>query len=274
MKKIGLALGGGGAKGLAHIPMLEVLDELGIKPHCIAGTSIGAIVGSIYACGYSAETIRAEIEKMLLVNRESWRDVFNKKELLKWFELLDINFRGKGLLKGDKFINYLSETIGVKTFEELEIPLKVVTSDFWNSEQHVIESGDLMSAVKASMGLPGVFTPVEINGKILVDGGGVNPVPHDLLTDCDFIIAIDVMGDHRLQNPKAPNSFRAILGMFDIMQKSIIREKLNASPPDIYIKPDIHRVDILDFYKTKKVYEQAEPARLQLKEQLQRLLEL
>jgi NTE family protein len=274
MKKIGLALGGGGAKGLAHLLMLEVLDELDITLHCIAGTSIGAVIGSIYAGGHSAKTIRTEIEKTLLVDRESWRDVFNKKELLKWFELMDINFRGKGLLKGDNFVNYLADSIGVKTFEELSIPLKVVTSDFWAAHQYVIESGDLMPAVKASMGLPGIFTPVEIDGKILVDGGGVNPVPHDLLTDCDFVIAIDVMGENPLHHTKVPNSFRAIMGMFDIMQKSIIRAKLETSPPDIYIKVDISDVDILDFYKTKKVYEQAEPARQQLKERLQTLLRL
>ncbi len=273
MKKIGLALGGGGAKGLAHIPMLEVLDRLEIRPHCIAGTSIGAIMGGLYASGHSAQEIRQGVQRMVITKGDSFKEALKKKDILKWIEFLDWDFHGYSIFKGDRFIDFLYGAIGVNTFEELQIPLKVVATDFWQSTQVVFESGDLLSAVKASMGLPGVFTPVRRDGRVLIDGGGVNPVPHDLLTDCDLVIAIDVMGRPQSDGDKPPNLFRAVLGTFDIMQNTIISEKIMRRPPDIYLKPDIVDVDILEFYKADEVYEQAEVAQQQFEQQLIRLLD-
>ena len=113
-----------------------------------------------------------------------------------------------------------------------------------------------------------MFTPVKIDGRILIDGGGVNPLPHDLLDDCDVVVAIDVMGEMDGAADKAPNLVRAVLGMFDIMQNAIIKEKRTRTPPDIYIKPQVTGVDILDFYKAEEVYKQAEPARDALRKKL------
>lgn len=272
-KTIGLALGGGGAKGLAHIPMLEVLDELGVRPHCIAGTSIGSIMGALYASGMTGKEIRGVVERMVISSGDSFREALTKTDALKWIKMLDFQFGTSGILRGDKFVEFLCETMGVSAFEELEIPLRVVASDFWTSEQVVIDSGELLPAVKASMGLPGVFTPVQRKGRILIDGGGVNPVPHDLLSDCDIVVAVDVMGTMGGQGGKMPHLFRAVLGTFDIMQNSIIAEKLKRTPPDIYVKPDIVGVDILDFYKMDEVYTQAEAERSRLKKFLERLLD-
>ena len=167
-KKIGLALGGGGAKGLAHVPMLEALDELGVRPHRIAGTSIGSIMGMLYASGISGKRIREGVRRMIISKGDSFRESLKKREVLRWFEFLDVEFGRGGLFKGDKFIEFLYEQMGKQTFDELEIPLSVVASDFWTSEQVVLETGDLLSAVKASMGLPGVFTPVERDGRVLL----------------------------------------------------------------------------------------------------------
>ena len=273
MKRIGLALGGGGAKGLAHIPMLETLDAMGLRPHCIAGTSIGAIMGALYAAGVSGRAIRERVNTMLISKGDSFRDALKKRDALRWIEFLDVDFGRSALFRGDKFIAFLYEAIGVETFEELDIPLRVVASDFWTSEQVVLEAGPLMPAVKASMGLPGVFTPVTVDARVLIDGGGVNPVPHDLLDDCDFVIAIDVMGDVTQSKGPLPHLFRAVLGTFDIMQNSIVREKLKLAPPDIYLRPRIQNIDILEFYKAEDIYRQVEPDRMAFRRQLEAALE-
>ncbi|MFC1452066.1 patatin-like phospholipase family protein [Verrucomicrobiota bacterium] len=267
-RKLGLALGGGGAKGLAHIPALEVLDKLELRPHCIAGTSIGAVIGALYASGISGERIREGVRRMVVTKGDSFRQALKKKDALRWIEFLDLEFGRGGLFKGDKFIEFLYEALKASTFEELEIPLRVAATDFWTSEQVVLDSGDLLPAVKASMGLPGVFTPVKTGGRILIDGGAVNPLPHDLLTGCDFVVAVDVMGKMSGDGTRAPNVFRAVLGTFDIMQNSIVAEKLRQSPPDVYVKPEIVGVDILQFYKADEVFEQAQPAVRKLEEQL------
>ena len=187
---------------------------------------------------------------------------------------MDLEFKGHAIFKGDRFIEFLFSAMDIATFEALDIPLRIVATDFWASKQVVLETGKLLPAVKASMGLPGVFTPVTINNRVLIDGGGVNPVPHDLLLDCDVVVAIDVMGTPQDEGPKMPNLFRAVLTTFDIMQNSIIKEKLEKYPPTVYIKPKIQGVDILDFYKANEVYAQTEPAQANLREQLKRLLSL
>jgi NTE family protein len=253
--------------------MLEVLDDLGLRVHRIAGTSIGAIMGALYASGLSADRIRKGVDRMVISRGDSFRDALKKKDVLRWIEFLDPQFGRGGLFKGDKFIEFLYESMGAASFEELHIPLCVVASDFWASEQVVLKSGPLLTAVKASMGLPGVFTPVKLDGRVLIDGGGVNPVPFDLLEDCDVVVAIDVMGHlERKAGKDLPSLFRAVLGTFDIMQKSIVAEKLKNRPPDIYVRPDIHGVDMLEFHKADEVYEQAEPARRELREALEQIL--
>lgn len=272
MKKLGLALGGGGARGLAHIPMLEVFDELGLRPHRIAGTSIGAVMGALYASGVSGARIREAVGRMVITRGDSFRDALRKRDALRWVEFFDVEFGRGGLFKGDKFIEFLYEAMNVSTFEELKIPLRVVATDFWSGQQVVIGSGELLPAVKASMGLPGVFTPVTREGRVLIDGGGVNPVPHDLLEDCDIVVAVDVMGNLESGSGKVPNLFRAVLGTFDIMQKSIVAEKRKLVPPDIDIRADIVDVDLLEFYEAEKIFEQAEPARRKLREELEKRL--
>jgi len=272
MKKIGLALSGGGARGLAHIPMLEVFDQLGIQPHRIAGTSIGAVMGALYASGLSGSEIREGVHSMLMEKGESFRKALSRKATFKWIKFLDLELGHGGLLKGDKFIDFLYEAMRVDRFEDLKIPLQVVTTDFHSAEQVVIDSGELMDAVKASMALPGLFTPVRWDGRILIDGGTVNPVPFDLLRDCDIVVAINVMGSLRQTRHKMPSLFRVVLGSFDIMQKSIIAEKLKQAPPDIYLAPDIVNVDILEFYKADEIYAQARPACQRLKHALEQVL--
>ena len=118
MKKIGLALGGGGAKGLAHVPLLEVLDEAGVKLHVISGTSIGSIMGALYASGMSGAEIREGLDRIIIARGDSMRDLHRKKDAFKILSFIDLEFSRGGLLKSDKFIEYLYGNLGSKTFEE------------------------------------------------------------------------------------------------------------------------------------------------------------
>ena len=273
MNKIGLALGGGGARGLAHIPILEVFDEMSLQPQCISGTSAGAIVGALYASGMSGAEIRAWVDELIIQDGSPIWEVFQKRQALKSIEFFDLSFQQSGLFKGNRFIKELEKALGKTTFETLNIPLKIVASDYWTSEQVVFESGDLLPAIRASMSLPGVFTPIAVGKRLLVDGGGVNPVPHDILTDCDVVIAVDVMGFPADTKQKPPALFRSVIGMFDIMQNTIIEDRLKASPPNLYLKPDIRGFEILDFNKAEAIYEQTESAVQELQHWLTELLD-
>jgi NTE family protein len=267
--KIGLALGGGGARGLAHIPMLQVLDELGIRPYRMAGTSIGAVIGAIYASGVNGSAIRKGTDRMLIKDGDTLKEVLARKDALAWIKLLDIDFLGNALFKGDAFVEFLYRQIEKSTFEELSIPLKVVATDFWDSTQVVFDRGDLLKAIKASMGLPGVFSPVHMDGRTLIDGGCVNPLPHDILSDCDLVIAVNVMGRlEKREGQKSPTAVRAVLETFNIMQRTIIAEKLAKCPPTIYIEPDISNVDLLEFHKAPEIYAQAEKTARELRNRL------
>jgi NTE family protein len=273
--RVGVALGGGGAKGLAHILMLDVLDELGIRPHRMAGTSIGAIMATLYGAGMSAREIRQLIDRLTVSSDESWIDALFNEDVMRWAEFVDPILDGGGLIDPTAFIQFLREKSGVQRFEELRFPLSVVAADFWEREQVVFSSGDLMVAVKASMAVPGLFPPVEHQGRVLVDGGLVNPVPYDLLMeDCDVTVAVDVLGQRTPEYDDAPGYFVTTFNSFQIMQASIINEKLKANPPQIYIKPQLTGIRMLEFNKADEIYKQARPAREELHRQLTKRLEL
>ncbi|MGM0646563.1 MAG: patatin-like phospholipase family protein, partial [Thermodesulfobacteriota bacterium] len=153
---IGLALGAGGASGLAHIQMLEAFDELGVRPHAIAGSSIGAIMGALYASGRSAREIKAIVSDLMVREKDSWKDIFVNKDIFQWMQFLDPEIGQGGLVSSDAFLSFLFEHISVETFEELAIPLKVVATDFWQREAVVFDRGPLRSAVQGSMALPGL----------------------------------------------------------------------------------------------------------------------
>ena len=271
--RVGIALGAGGANGLAHILMLETLDKRGIKPHAIAGSSIGAVIGALYASGKSGRQIRELVERFIISPQEHVVEELLSKDALRWVEFLDIEFGEGGLLSSEGFMSFMYDTIGQITFEDLRCPLKVTAGDLWTREQVVLESGDLLSAIKASMALPGIFQPVIHRNRVLVDGGTVNPVPYDLLVDdCDIVIGIDVIGQRSGTMTEIPGYLGTILNAAEIMQHAIMSERLRHMKPAIYISPDIVNVRALEFFRARQVYEQAEPARLKLEQQLAEVL--
>ena len=246
MKSVGIALGGGGARGLCHIKFLEVIDELDIKPKIISGTSMGSIIGAFYACGMKAERIEAMIKNMNLID-------FSK--------MIDINlFASKGLIRGKAFEDFLEDILPIKRFEELPIPLKIVATNFWKREQIVFDSGDIIPAIRASISVPGIFSPMKIGDIVLTDGGSTNPVPFDIIYNhCDFTIAIDVSGK---ANPKSkkkiPTISQAVLTSFHTMEKAVVENKLKIRKPDIFIKPNLYDIELMEFHKYQEILDSVE----------------
>ncbi|MCG6950723.1 MAG: patatin-like phospholipase family protein [Acidobacteria bacterium] len=271
---VGIALGAGGAKGVAHIPMLEALDELGVTPHRIAGCSIGAVFGALYASGLSAVELRDRIEQLAITKQDTVRGVFSDKKLSKWLDMIDPTIRGSGLLKSESIMDTLCREAPCETFEDLAIPFAVVATDFWEHQAVVIDSGPLHPAIQASFALPGVFPPVELDGRVLIDGGTVNPVPFDILTGtCDIVIAVDINSGSPAEHGSVPGYFSNLFGSIQIMQQAIVRRELEARHPDIYLKPMLKDFRTLQFYRADEIYRQAQPAKDQLKRELEERLE-
>ncbi len=238
--KVGLALGSGGAKGLAHIAYLEVLDQLMIKTSGIAGSSIGSLIGSLYAGGMSGQQLRDLAKSVTLRDLPKFLDAPSLKEAFG--------------IKGKKIEEWLREILPIKRFEDLPIPLKVVATDYWKGEQVVFSTGDIAQAVRASISIPGVFQPYEIGGRVLVDGGVVNPVPFDLLGDlADFVVAIDVSGEMESDESKVPGPVETLLGSFTIMGKVIMHERAADSRIALYHGPALRNFKIQDFLKAEEI---------------------
>lgn len=273
MPRVGLALGGGGVRGLAHILVLELLDELKLKPCIIAGTSIGAIVGSLYASGMSGRSMRELISRYFRKPDEPWRQLIKKRaSLLRWVGPPRPRLGRGGGFTADRFLRHLLEAVSKERFEDLEIPLLVVAADFWAAKEVVFETGELFPAILSSMALPGVFAPVPLHGRVLVDGGLLNQVPYDHLRGrCDLTIAVDVCSSRGSNEQALPNVLDALLGAFDIMQSAALRTKMEICAPDIYVRPQVGNIRILDFGKAEEVFEQAKPALGELKAQIIRM---
>ncbi len=269
MKTVGIALGSGGARGLAHIVILEALEELGIRPSVVAGTSIGAVIGAGLAAGLSTAEMRQAVGTIRKARRGKFWNVYENEDFNLLLSFIDPTRETGGLIKGEKFTQFLRQIIGVDRFEQLKIPLKLVATDYWHREEVVLDSGDLLTAVRASYAMPGLFTPVIHGTTLLVDGGLRNPLPYDLIRPlCDISVAIDVSSDSAGRSAKAPHAYEVLFMAFQIMQNSIVREKLKYSCPDILIKAKIKNVRSLEFSKVQSIYDQAAQARKELRNRL------
>jgi NTE family protein len=274
MKRVGIALGGGGVRGLAHVPALEVLDDLGVRPTMISGTSMGALVGAAYASGLTAAELRELCLRHMVTSDDSLGDVIEKRaHLRRWLDAFGLERGRGGLFKPDGMLGYLFEELRATTFEELDIPLKVVAADYWSATQVVFDSGDLMTALRASMAFPGVFAPTVVDGRVLIDGGVVNNVPYDLLRDqCDVVVAIDVAETREPERESVPGLIDAVVGAFDIMHAEQLAQRMKRSPPDVYVHPRITDTGAFDFTRAETVFEQAEAAMQQFRVDLDALM--
>ena len=267
---VGLALGSGGASGLAHVLMLEVLDELGVRPAHITGSSIGALIGALYAAGYSGRAIRERLGRILATGPEDGFAL--DPDAFRWLELLDPEIGHGGLVDSRRILDFFYGELESRRFEDLAIPLTVVAADFWQREPVVLDAGPLVPALQASMALPGVFEPVDYRGRILVDGGTVNPLPYDLLEDCDLTIAVNVLGVRTPGDSRIPGYFENLFNTAKILQQSIIREKLARKRPDILVQPAVTDIRALEFHRADEVFAQSRPAAARLRRNLAALL--
>jgi NTE family protein len=271
---IGLALGGGGARGLAHIPILEAFDELGIRPKIIAGTSIGAIFAAAYASGLSGKQIRAHTFEVLKKRRDLVRDLYSARVRATGGFLNALAPR-PAFLSAEKLLDILLPARISRDFDHLTIPLKIVASDFYAQEAVVFSSGPLRPAVAASMALPVIFQPMVVDGRVLIDGGLVNPLPFDIIADeADLTVAVDASGAPvRRPGQAIPKAWETLFAANFIFERTIIREKLRTRQPDLYIDAGTSRFQILDFLKIEEILAAAEPAKERTKAQIARLLE-
>jgi NTE family protein len=268
----GIAFGGGGARGLAHIHVVEALDELGIRPTAIAGSSIGAIVGAGMAAGMSGRDIHAHARAILGTRTQVATRMWRARpgtfaEAMEGGQRVS-QFNVERILKA-----FLPEAVP-GTFAELEIPLKVTATDFFGHKLAVFSDGDLHSALAASAAIPAVFRPVMREGRLLIDGGIYNPVPFDLIEhDADIIIAVDVVGAPSEAERKQPTSVDLMFGATQLMMQSIIANKLQQCRPDILIRPPVSRFRVLDFLKIEAVMAETVAVKDQVKRSVEAALE-
>lgn len=264
----GIAFGGGGARGLAHIHAIEALDELGVRPVAIAGSSIGAIMGAGMAAGMAGREIhdyaRSILSRRAEVATRMWRARPGTFAEALEGGIRVSQFNVERILKA-----FLPEQVP-ETFAELQIPLKVTATDFFGHELAVFSEGDLLSALAASAAIPAVFRPVVRGGRLLIDGGIYNPVPFDLIkSDADIVIAVDVVGAPTNTERKRPSSVDLMFGATQLMMQSIISNKLRQCRPDILVRPPVSRFRVLDFMKVDAVMAET----VSIKDELKRAVE-
>lgn len=270
-RRIGLALGGGGARGLAHIALLEAFDEMGIVPAVIAGSSMGALVGACYAGGMSGKDIRTHAEKLLANRVDFARYVFGARKT-RPLELLSLKGFASLHFDGERLANLALPDFLPRNIEETRIPLKIIATDYERMEEAVLTSGPLAQAAGASIAIPGVISAPTIDGRIHVDGGVVNPVPFDRVRDgTDLVVAVDVTGRPRPTSGKIGNMEIAV-GSLLIMFNRMADLKRALTPPDIYITPKIDQFGSADFFRVREIIASAEPAKDDLKRKLERML--
>lgn len=274
-KTVSLVLGSGGAKGLAHIGVIRWLEENNLKIASISGSSVGALVGGIYAAGKLDEF-------------EQWVRAIKKSDMV---NLLDIAWDKSGLIKGDKIINTLIELVGEQHIEDLPIPYTAVASDIMGEREVWLNSGRLFDAIRASISLPMFFTPFQLHGMTLIDGGVLNPVPiaPTFGDRTDITIAVNLGGavererenvpaPVELEEPLSPALHEKITGFFkglqrsdnvsserdwsaydvanqafDAMQSTMARQKLAAYPPDLVVEIARNACGTLEFNRASEM---------------------
>jgi NTE family protein len=286
--KIGLALGGGVARGWAHIGVLRALEKAGIKPDIIAGTSIGAVVGGCYAAGH-------------LDQIEDFARSLTRRRV---FGFLDFNLAGTGLINGQRLCKQLDEHMGQCNIEDLDRKFTAVATEIGSGHEVWLSRGRIVDAVRASYALPGIFKPVKIDGRWLFDGALVNPIPVSVCRalGARYVIAVNLNVDfssrgtssagigldatlaepdpvtppvtgkngiamRRLlqrqlfgKGDDAPGISTVVVDAFNIVQDRIARSRLAGDPPDAMISPKLHGVGLFDFHRADEVIRRGEIA--------------
>ena len=270
--RIGLALGSGSARGWAHIGAIRALEERGVKPDLICGTSIGALVGAVYASG--------QLDQL-----ESWVTGLAWTQVVR---LMDLTWKG-GLIRGQRLFNLFRATFRDRELAELDIPFGAIATELGTGREIWLRQGKLFDVVRASIATPGLFTPVIYNGSVLVDGGLVNPVPVSMCRalGAEIVIAVDLswgklgpyrnlgrelpppapepsrwlerlrpgrLGGVRAQGgePVIPSIFEVFSTALDIVEQRVARSRLSGEPADVLITPLLPNFGTMEYHRAKE----------------------
>lgn len=263
---LGLALGGGGARGLCHIGVMRVLEESGIRPDVISGTSMGGLIGAFIAAGYSAEQM-AEIATDL-----------------RWSKLIDWSPISGRLVNTRGFERWLAELLP-PTFEELELPLVLTATDLNDGRIHYSQRGDLITALRATTAYPGALEPVAVGRARLVDGGLLNQIPVDgalflgahrvLAVNATPLARVDHPGDEDGSAPRRRIRMKAVhelLRAVDVMQAQLTMARISFYQPDVLLDPQMEGVEIADFHRARAAIDAGEAAAREHRDELLGLL--
>lgn len=280
-RRVGLALGSGSARGWAHVGVIRALEEAGVRPDVVCGSSVGALVGAAYAAG--------ELDRF-----EQWVSGLRAQDIV---ALMDVSFRG-GVLRGQRLMDFLRRHVTDRPIEQLAMPFAAVATALQTGVEIWLRSGSMLDAVRASIALPGLFAPVLRDDMVLVDGGLVNPVPVSLARamGAELVIAVDlssdivgrhlrggpppegltgVVGDwmRKLQQnmgvpvaerapdlPSMPNLPEVVLSSINLMQVRIARSRMAGDPPDLTVAPRLGHLRLLDFHRAEEAIEEGRQA--------------
>ncbi|WP_049735942.1 patatin-like phospholipase family protein [Rhizobium ecuadorense] len=269
---VAVAFGGGGARGLAHIHIIETFDELGIRPVAISGSSMGAIMGAGMAAGMSGAEIREHalttVGNKTAVVARIWglRPATVRDAVAKGIRIGQFNL--ERILKA-----FLPAELPAR-FEDLLVPMKVITTDYYGQNEVIIEEGELFPALAASSAIPAVFMPVRLRGRVMIDGGISNPVPYEPLMDlADIVVGIDVVGAPEGDGTHIPNRMESIFGSGQLMMQTAITLKLKLCQPHIFLRPAVGRTGVMDFLKAREVLAMSAGVKDELKFALDREIE-
>lgn len=272
-KSLAIALGGGGARGIAHISVLEVLDELGVRPRAVAGTSAGAMIGACYAAGMSGRDIRRHVITLAHDRSEVWRRLLTARAG-SFASLFSAGFGSATQVDGEKFCAAFLPAVVPERFEDLAMPLLVVASDLHRREQVVLTQGPLRPAIAASIALPTLVRPVAIDDRVLVDGGATNPLPFDQLRGrADVIVAVDISGAPNETRRDIPTPWEAVFATVLVMGQAIITEKLKHGAPDLVVRPNVGLFRTLDFFQASAILRVCETGKAEIRDKIRVLLE-
>ena len=252
--KLGLALGGGAARGFAHVGVIQVLEEAGISPHLVVGTSAGSLVAAFYASGKNGAQLQRIAETMEEATLTDWT----------------IPLLSRGMMRGDALARYVSTQTGGKRIEDSRLPLGIVATDLHSGQGMLFQRGDMATAVRASSAVPSLFEPVRIGGRDYVDGGLVSPVPvrYARQMGADLVLAVDISSPP--EGNKAADMLQILLQTFTIMGKSINGFELRDA--DVVVRPALNNVGSAAFGERRRSIEAGRAAMLQSLPQLRDLL--
>lgn len=264
---VAVAFGAGGARGFAHIHVISALNEMGIVPVAISGSSIGAIMGAGMAAGmtgaeigdYAVETVgrRGPVANRLWSLRPA-----SMRDVLGGFRIG--HFDLERILKA-----FLPSAIPTD-FSAVKIPLQVMVTDYYGQAGLAVTEGDLIQALAASAAIPALFMPVRLGGRVMIDGGIFNPVPYEALAGlADIVIGVDVVGGPGGDGTHAPSRIDSLFGATQLMMQAQITLKLKIGSPDIFLRPAVGGFGVLDFLKAREIIK----ATAGVKEELKRALD-